>query len=342
MKEINIKTATAKSKIIFYEGLANLEKYLHGNKRALVITDENVYKIYKNEFPKRPVITLKHGEKSKSLKTIEYVFSEALKIGIDRTDFIVGIGGGVTTDIAGFAASCYNRGVRFGFVPTTLLAQVDASIGGKNGVNFKGYKNIIGTLRQPEFILIDPNFLKTLPRKEFFIGLVEAIKAALIADKELFSYISENLRDILNLKKEALEEVIVKSASIKARIVEKDENESGARRLLNFGHTLGHAIESVKRVTHGEAVAAGMIFAAKFSEKLGYLRAEDKKIVVKIINRINLGEIFVEKDRILDAVFKDKKREGEEINFVFLRGIGDAFVKKISFNELSDGIDDLR
>jgi 3-dehydroquinate synthase len=253
----------------------------------------------------------------------------------DRSSFIVGIGGGIVCDIAGFIASTYLRGVRVGFVASTLLSQVDASVGGKNGVNFEGYKNMVGVFNQPEFVVCDMNLLKTLPEKEVLCGLAEVVKHAAIGDADLFSYLEKYYKRALQLDAEVIEKIVYDSVLIKSSIVNKDEKEEGERRKLNFGHTLGHALEKTTGAPHGEAVSAGMVVASALSEKRGYLSTEEKERIEALLKKFQLPtRVQLDGKRVLDAVRKDKKREGEEINFVLLQGIGQAVVEKISMEEL--------
>ncbi len=255
---------------------------------------------------------------------------------------LIGIGGGVVCDIAGFVASTYMRGTRFGFVPTTLLAQVDASIGGKNGVNFAGYKNIIGTIRQPEFCLFDFELLKTLPEEELKSGLAEIVKHAAIGDNTLFSYLEEHHTDVLGLKKTAIEKVVYDSLLVKAGIVSRDESEKGERMKLNFGHTLGHAIESTTGMHHGEAVSIGMAIAARLSVTKGMLAAKDAERLAALLRKTGLPvEHMLDKEKLLDAVKRDKKRMENKINMVLLRSIGKAEICKISMDELEGVINDM-
>jgi 3-dehydroquinate synthase len=227
--------------------------------------------------------------------------------------------------------------VRFGFVSTTLLSQVDASVGGKNGVNFEGYKNIIGTFNQPDFIICDPVLLKTLPEKEIRNGCAEIVKHAAIADKVFFTYLENNYEKISKLERDVIEKIVYESVMIKSRVVNSDEMEKGERRRLNFGHTVGHAIEKVTGSTHGEAISAGMCAAARISEKRGLLSGEDRARIEIILGNMKLPtRISADMEIILEAMTRDKKREGNSIHFVLLNGIGDAIIEEISIKELKE------
>ena len=242
MKTIEIHGQTGRSKIVIGESLENLEKYTPSTKK-IIITDENLNRLYHHRFPPWNVIEIGTGEKIKTLETVVYIFKKLVELEIDRSCFIIGIGGGIVCDITGFVASTYMRGLPFGFVSTSLLSQVDASIGGKNGVNFDGYKNMIGVFNQPHFVICDPEMLKTLPHKELLSGFAEVVKHAAIGSEELFIFLEKNFPRALALDAGTLEKLVYDSVIIKAKVVEKDEKEKGERRILNFGHTLGHALE---------------------------------------------------------------------------------------------------
>ncbi|MBW1995713.1 MAG: 3-dehydroquinate synthase, partial [Deltaproteobacteria bacterium] len=227
------------------------------------------------------------------------------------------------------------RGVRFGFVATTLLSQVDASVGGKNGVNLKGYKNIVGVFNQPEFVICDTALLKTLPQKEILCGLSEVVKHAVIGDEKLFAYIEHNYEKALKLNQEVIERFIYDSIVIKSSIVNQDETEKAIRRKLNFGHTFGHAFEKITGMTHGEAVSAGMVVAARLSEKKGLLSKEDVRRLESLLANLNLPtSVSVDCEAVMDALKKDKKRQGDLIHMVLLAGLGSAVVKEIPIQEL--------
>ena len=334
MKTLEIHGSTGDSFIHVGEILRNLEKYIP-SKNVVLITDKNVKQFYKNDFPPHPVITIDTGEKIKNLDTVRNIYEKLVAVGADRSTFIVGIGGGIVCDIAGFVASTYLRGVRFGFVSSTLLSQVDASVGGKNGVNFKGYKNMVGVFNQPEFVICDLNLLNTLPKKEILNGMAEIVKHGVIEDVHLFAYLEEHSQKALALDIEVIEKLVYDSIVIKSAIVNQDELEKGARRKLNFGHTFGHAFEKTTAVPHGEAVSVGMVMASALSVKRGRLSAEDAGRIKTLLQTIGLPvNIHAEGKRVFDALKKDKKRKGDHIYFVLLNEIGDAFVDQFPINEL--------
>lgn len=341
MKRIEIQGQTGLSTIAVGESLENLENYVHGTK-PIIVTDENLEKLYHDQFPPWDRITIGTGEKIKSMDTMEYIYEKLVEYEIDRSCFLVGIGGGIVCDIAGFAASTYMRGLNFGFVSTSLLSQVDASVGGKNGVNFHGYKNMIGTFNQPEFVICDTTMLKTLPHKELLGGFAEVVKHAAIGSKELFGFLENNYEKALGMDTGIFEELVYESVKIKAEVVRKDEKEKGERRKLNFGHTLGHAVEKTMGISHGEAVSIGMVFAANLSVKRKMFSKGEAERLRSLLERIGLPVgISFEKEKILDAMRKDKKREGAGIHFVLLRGMGETVIEEIPIDELEDAVHDL-
>ena len=233
MKTLEIHGSTGDSFIHVGETLQNLGNYIP-SENVVFITDKNVKQFYENDFPPHPAITIDTGEKIKNLDTVRDIYEKLVTVGADRSTFIVGIGGGIVCDIAGFVASTYLRGVRFGFVSSTLLSQVDASVGGKNGVNFKDYKNMIGVFNQPEFVICDLNLLNTLPEKEVLCGLAEIVKHAAIGDRHLFAYLEAHYQEALGLDNDVIGKLVYDSIIIKSAIVNQDELEKGERRKLNF------------------------------------------------------------------------------------------------------------
>lgn len=338
MKTITIEGNSNHSNVMVGEDIENVEEYIPEN-RLVVITDTNVKRHYGNNFPKGDLITIGTGEKIKNLDTVTSILDKLIELEADRTTFLLGIGGGIVCDITGFVASIYLRGIRFGFVSTTLLSQVDASVGGKNGVNFEGYKNMVGVFNQPDFVICDPRVLNTLPQKELFNGCAEIVKHAAIADRDLFSYIEESYEGIIKIDRPVMEKLVYDSVVIKSQIVNRDEKEGGERRKLNFGHTLGHAIEKVTGVGHGEAISAGMAAAAKLSENKGYLSATERERIEKLLQNLKLPtSIEANREKLIRAIMRDKKREKDNIHFVLLEGIGKAVVEQIAIDELIEAI----
>lgn len=340
MKSITIYGNRAQSNILIGERLENFYRYIPGG-RPIIITDVNVRKICPMDSMSGDIITIGTGEKIKTLNTVQDIYTQLVKLGADRSSFIVGIGGGIVCDIAGFVASTFMRGVRFGFVATTLLAQVDASVGGKNGVNFNRYKNMIGVFNQPEFVICDLDLLKTLSEKEILCGLAEIVKHAVIGDIDLFAFLEQHYESAGALDSRIVERLVLDSVTLKSSIVNRDETERGERRILNFGHTFGHALEKVIGVPHGEAVSIGMTIASAISVKREHLAVEDEQRILSLMKKLKLPTRIASGDeRLFDALKKDKKRENNCINFVLLNRIGAAVVEKISLEELKDAIDE--
>ncbi|MBN1598139.1 MAG: 3-dehydroquinate synthase [Bacteroidales bacterium] len=343
MKTLEVKAESKSSYIHIGEGIQNLSKYIN-DRKSIILTDSNIIRLYKNDFPKNiPVIEIGLGEKNKTLNTINYIMAQLVKYEADRTTLLVAIGGGIVSDVGGFAASVYMRGIPFGFVSTTLLSQVDASVGGKNGVNHEGYKNMIGVFNQPEFVICDTSMLSTLDEEEFRSGFAEIIKAGAIKDVSLFNYCSEYSQTALDLNPDAITHMVYESVKIKANIVEADEREKGERRLLNFGHTFAHALEKMTGILHGKAVSIGMVLAAKVSNKLGIIDAEDAELITTVLNQYGLPvKSEIPEDQLFSAMKQDKKRTGDSIHLVLLEKIGHAVTREITYNELQKIINDLR
>ncbi len=318
--------------------LAEVLPQLLPAKRVIVITDSNIDRHYHSFVEQYEHILIGLGETSKTLHTLDVIYRRLIEMGADRSTFILGIGGGIVTDIAGFAASTYMRGVEFGFVSTTLLGQVDASVGGKNGVNMDGYKNMVGTFNQPSFVVCDVDMLRTLPKREFRTGLAEIIKAGIIADATLFEQLEGCDFDSLLNNHELLGEIVYRAIKVKADIVERDERESGDRRKLNLGHTLAHAIEKCSsEMNHGEAVAVGLSLIAGVAVKRGLLSASDAERINNLLLRAGFVlDSPVQMRQLLKAARKDKKSEGEQIYVVFPTRIGDCQVEALPVEEFEE------
>jgi 3-dehydroquinate synthase len=281
------------------------------------------------DFPPFPVIAIAPGEETKSLGVIEFLATRLLDLGIDRSGFILAIGGGVICDIAGFLGSIYMRGIRFGFVSTTLLSQVDASIGGKNAVNIGQIKNTLGTFRQPEFVICDPSMLKTLHEEEYLSGLAELIKNGIVMDEALVNNIGDNRIGIIGRDAGVLSSLIGRSVELKASVVSEDEKESGRRMILNFGHTFGHPIEVLAKQKHGFAIAAGMVIAADISVKEGILGKNVRDRITDLLTGYNLiREHEITHCEFERLIMSDKKKSGAIINFVLLESMGHAIIRK--------------
>lgn len=324
------------SMVVIGQALNRLEELLPKDKKIIVITDKNVYDYYRSYIDRYPSIVIGLGEENKTLRTLEKIYSELIAMGADRESFILGFGGGIVTDIAGFAASTYMRGLRFGFVATTLLAQVDASVGGKNGVNCDGYKNMVGTFNQPEFVLCDLSVLNTLPEREFRGGLAEIIKSGLIRNAALFELFENNTFDDFRSDETLLQKAITHAVKVKKTIVDADEKEQGERKLLNLGHTFAHAIEkSTRRFQHGEAVAIGLLMIAGLSVRMGLLSPDTAERIKNVLKRMDLPtDSGIPIETLFDALKSDKKKEGGSVSLILLKGIGDCEIRKMTFDEL--------
>src|SRR5665647_82795 len=247
--------------------------------KTIFITDENIFAKQSQKFTGWKTIVLKAGEQFKNQKTVDSVIDQLINLQADRQTFIVGVGGGVVTDISGFVASIYMRGIKFAFVPTSILAMVDASIGGKNGIDVGVYKNLVGVINHPEFLLYDYSFLETLPDDEWVNGFAEIIKHACIKDNEMFQLLEKHSIMKFQASLEDTAAIIKRNVDIKYNVVANDEKETGERKLLNFGHTIGHAIENESKLPHGHAISIGMIAACHISEMInGFSKADTKRI----------------------------------------------------------------
>jgi 3-dehydroquinate synthase len=336
LEKITINTAGGRSEILVGRNWEIVSALLP-DKGAVIITDDNVKQLYGRKFPDVPVFSVPAGENSKRLEMIGHLAQQMLDAGIDRSGFVLGIGGGVVCDIAGFLASIFMRGIRCGYVSTTLLSQVDASTGGKNGVNLSGTKNILGIVRQPEFVICDPSMLLTLHEQEYLSGLAELIKTAIIGDRELFDLIESSYKEIISRDFDLLSRLVARSVRFKGSVVSEDEKELGLRRILNFGHTFGHAVEMQKSVKHGFAVASGMELATNFSFEKGYIGLEERERIINLLQEFKLVEkLDLDINLIEKLILHDKKKSGQAIHFVFTEGIGKAKVEKVSVADIID------
>lgn len=336
MRIVDLEWGGRSSKIYIGEKLENLEEYLKGYSKVVIVTDSNVYNFYKDDIDKfENIIVLGSGEGIKSLETIENIYRRFIDFDLDRSSFIVGVGGGVVTDITGFVASTFLRGVKFGFVATTLLAMVDGSIGGKNGFNFSGLKNYIGSFNLPHFVIDDISTLNTLEDREYLNGVVEMIKHGLISSRSHFNAIRDNREGIVDRERSLLEDIIYASVKIKVDLVSKDFSEGDDRKKLNFGHTFGHAVELIEGWSHGEAVSIGMVKGCKVSYHLNLLSKDESESIVDLLKSFNLP-ISTNKsiDQLFEILKKDKKRDGEYIDFITLRSIGRSEITPILYKDL--------
>ena len=350
--KLQVKTKDHKYSIIIGSNiLKKLQSFLKKNfisfNQCLIIADKNVPKflIKKviNHLPKKKVIYyFDANEKNKSQKSINKILSILLEKNFNRNDCLISIGGGITGDITGFAASIFKRGLKFVNIPTTLLSQVDSSIGGKTGINTKHGKNLIGSFYQPNLVVSDIIFLKSLPKRELICGYGEILKHALISNKKFFSFLNKNSANILSLKSPLIEKTIFQSCLIKKKVVEADEKEIGIRKILNLGHTFAHAFEATlgysKKLNHGEAVILGIKSAAKFSLLNNILNIKEFQRIENHLYQLNLpiniGKFFSKKDcpKILSFMKKDKKNNAQKINLVLLKKIG-LPIYRLQFSE---------
>ncbi|HEX3945592.1 MAG TPA: 3-dehydroquinate synthase [Rhizomicrobium sp.] len=324
-------------------GGALLAPFAHGI--VPVVTDENVARFHlepflatlrESQIDARPVV-LPPGEETKGFAGFEKLCRQILQLGVERGGLVVALGGGVIGDVAGFAAAVLKRGVDFAQVPTTLLAQVDSSVGGKTAIDVPEGKNLIGLFHQPKIVLADTAVLATLPRRELLAGYAEVVKYAALGDAEFFNWLDANGEAALAGNGAALSRMIAHCCGMKAAIVARDERESGERALLNLGHTFGHALEAATNYSgallHGEAVAIGMVLAFRLSERLGHCGPADTERVVTHLHRIGLRTRIDElagprpsTELLIEYMRRDKKAEGGNLKFVLVRGLGEAFV----------------
>jgi len=351
--KLQIKTGSQKYPIFIGNNiLSKLQKLLKKNlvnfNQCLVVVDKNVPKRLVNKAltslskKKITVHYFEANEKNKNQKSVDKILSILLDKNFNRNDCLISIGGGITGDVSGFAASIFKRGLKFINIPTTLLSQVDSSIGGKTGINTKYGKNLIGAFYQPCLVISDIEFLKSLPKRELVCGYGEILKHALITDKKFFSFLDRNGSNILNLKSPLIEKTIYQSCVIKKGFVEMDEKENGIRKVLNFGHTFAHAYEATlgysKKLNHGEAVILGIGTAAKFSLLNNILNIKDFQSIENHLKQLNLprniAKFFSKNDlnRILFFMKKDKKNNTKKINLVLLKRIGSP-IHKLQFND---------
>jgi 3-dehydroquinate synthase len=302
---------------------------------CILLIDSKLAETYGNSFSGYRQILLEAGEEQKSLHQAASVTAQLLQYEAHRGTTLIGIGGGITTDICGFVAATYMRGLRFGFVPTTLLAMCDAAIGGKNGVNFGLQKNLLGTIQQPEFIFYDTRFLETLPAAEWSNGFAEVIKYACLFDRALFDELSQHDLGNYQNNSEALQLLIERCVNWKNNIVLADEHENGRRKLLNFGHTAGHAIETVHKMPHGFAVGIGMLIACNISETILQLDVTIRQQLETLLQRYGLPVAAnIDTEAVLSVLKMDKKRSAGSISYILLEDIGKPIIRELDFDEI--------
>ncbi|MBC2582017.1 3-dehydroquinate synthase [Clostridium sp. DJ247] len=349
MKTLEVKLKDKNYNIYIEKNiLKQVGKYLsetYKGRKIAIITDHNLERLYgdtiRNVLEESGfnvnIISIKPGEESKSIDTLQEVYKKLCEFKIVRKDLIIALGGGVVGDLSGFAASTYLRGIPYIQIPTSLLAQVDSSVGGKVAVDLPWGKNLVGSFYHPDAVFIDPEVLKTLDKRFFYDGLAEVIKYGFIRDKNIIDKLMNYKNDEELL--ENIEEIIYTCCNIKKTIVEADEKDFGDRMLLNFGHTLGHAVEkyfNFKNYTHGEAVAIGMVQITKKSEELQITEKGASECIIQVLKKYNLPYEMplMDREAVIDTLTLDKKNIGEHINLIVLKNIGEAVIEKIKTNEV--------
>lgn len=334
-------------------------------KNTMLLIDENVQKLHGKCFERFDSLTIPSGDNQKRMEVVEYIIAALLDAGIDRNGMLIGIGGGVVTDLTGFVASVYLRGIKFGFFPTTLLAICDASIGGKNGINFGAFKNMVGTITQPDFIAFYPPFLSTISDRELNSGMAEVIKHAVVNGGALQRFLQENDRTTILNSPEKLKELCELAAEVKVNVVEKDEKEAGLRKKLNLGHTIGHAIEALNELTapvgfqqakqqtsvnpsvyskktHGECVAIGMVLAARIAVRKGLAKKQLVEEIKEFCNAYDLPiRTNIKSELLMEKILKDKKRRSAEIDFIMPYAFGDVRIMHLKINELENHLKEM-
>lgn len=320
--------------VFFNADFSVIEEKLQKDK-TVFLTDDNLFAAHPEKFNGWRTIVIKAGEQYKNQQTVDSIINQLINLHADRQTFILGIGGGVITDITGFVASIYMRGIKFAFVPTSILAMVDASIGGKNGIDVGVYKNLIGVIKHPEFLLYDYSFLETLPDEEWVNGFAEIIKHACIKDSDMFYFLQKNsLMKFQSSLKDA-GDLIRKNVDIKYDVVANDENETGERKLLNFGHTIGHAIENTEKLPHGHAISIGMIAACRISEAINNFNIADTEKIKDLLIQYELPVTFnSDKQKTWEILLHDKKKSGNSMSFVVLDKIGSASIQAMPLDKL--------
>lgn len=332
MKNWKVKFSSSTVTFVMNGKFSNIEKMVVKS-HAIYITDENVYALHEKQFKGKKTIIIPAGEQYKQQATVDFIIESLLNFGANRQSILIGVGGGVVTDIVGYVAGIYMRGIAVGFVPTTILAMVDASIGGKNGIDVGLYKNMVGQIRQPQFILYDFAFLKSLPKHQWENGFAEIIKHAVIKDAKMMKALAANDLAFYQKNVKELAILIEKNVQIKVKVVQQDEFEKGDRKLLNFGHTLGHAIENEYALLHGHAISIGMVYAAKISQVLqGF---NEVGVLIETLKKYGLPTAMqFDIDTAMDHMQKDKKNLKAGMQYVLLYKMGKAVYETIPMKTL--------
>jgi 3-dehydroquinate synthase len=344
--EITVTGARGSVSRIAFGALSGLASAIDPAK-AVVVTDRLIRSVYGESFPPCPVIEVERGEAAKSLASLEALYGRFLELGLGRDATVVAIGGGAISDLAGFAAATWLRGVDFGFVPTTLLAMVDASVGGKNGVDFRGVKNLVGSFSQPRFVRMDVSLLVTLPDVEFASGLAEVVKHAVIAGGSYFELV-ESSAGPRRPGPEALERIVAGSVEIKAGFATRDEREAGERRKLNLGHSVGHGVEAATGLPHGHSVAAGLGTACRLALRMGRLSVADCDRITRLLEACGLPSSIAAaaalaagvrderelRSAIAAAIHADKKRVGADVLMALPEAIGSVVIEAVPLSDI--------
>lgn len=310
---------------------------------SIVVTDENVGRQFKSDLAPYRVLSFPAGEEYKTIATVELLAEQLLAAGANRKTLLLGVGGGVVTDVAGYLAASFMRGLPFAFVPTTLLGQVDAAIGGKNGVNLGMHKNMLGTVRQPRFVLFTPEWLSSLPEQHWCGGFAEIIKYGFIADTRILSLLQESSLARFQKQPDVLSELVKGCVDVKNKIVHADEHEDGIRRILNFGHTAGHAFERLLGLPHGHAVGLGMRVAVRLSEEYTGLDAAAAQQLSALLTQFDLPmSLEFDEDAVMELLLGDKKRSDAGIDYVLLEKPGVAVVKCLQSGQIREALSVLK
>jgi 3-dehydroquinate synthase len=351
--DITIKGSGGRESRVSFGSLAGLASEIE-SARTVLVTDGLLRKAYGSSFPPCPIAEVERGEAAKSLASLEALYGRFLELGLGRDGLVLAVGGGAVSDLAGFAAATWLRGVDFGFAPTTLLAMVDASVGGKNGVDFHGIKNLVGTFSQPRFVRMDLSLLSTLPEIEFASGMGEVVKHAVLAGGPYFDLIEGLARKgRAGLATGDLEAIVAGSVELKAAVVSRDERESGERRKLNLGHSFGHGIEAATGLPHGHSVAAGLGTICRLAVRMGRLGAADCDRITRLLSGWGLPSSIAEaaslsaargrrgdgselRETIAAAIPADKKRMGESVRVALPEAIGSVRIESVSLSALQD------
>lgn len=332
MRKRSYTFSTSTVDYFFNADFSYLEKIV-SKENAVIITDDHLFDKHKKKFKGWNTIVLKPGEAFKVQQTVDVIIDQLIAFGADRKTTLIGVGGGVVTDMTGYVAGIYMRGIKCGFVPTSILAMVDASIGGKNGIDVGLYKNMVGLIRQPQFLLYDLSFLKSLPLAEWQNGFAEIIKHACIKDASMFELLQKNSLTSFKKNPILLADLIQRNALIKTKVVVNDEFEQGERKLLNYGHTLGHAIENMYELSHGQAISIGMTYAALMSVQIKGFKDAEK--VIALLAKYGLPTFAdFDKKKAFKTLQMDKKKDAQSINYILLQKIGKGVIQSLTFTEL--------